>query len=238
MSLGEVILKFKTTWIRAFIVIAVVLLFVIIVIFYNTMNDKRLQDNVSSISHSPDYSAPLKLDRFPIYKQPNSWSCGPTTIRMVLAYLSEHRSNKQSMDESILTNRNSGMLPKTFEKYLRTFLKGYDVEFRNNIPDSELLKTIYGQLKKGLPVPIYFSTVNDWDKPNYDTHYSAVIGINFEKKEVTIANAYGYEEEVRLNDFLGSLKYSNYKNRPLSFQLATMAGIIKKNNIYIIEKEK
>jgi hypothetical protein len=225
-------MRFKKYEFLFFIVVAIVLL---VMLFYNKINDKRLQDGGSpSLNMAYD---PVLLDGFRIYKQPNSWSCGPTTIKMVAAYIYENTKVNQNYNETLLANRKSGMLPKTFEKYLGECLIGYDVELRCNISDSILLKSIYGQLKKGLPVPVYFSTINQWDKPNYDTHYSVVIGLDFKKESVTIANAYGFKEEVGLNDFLESLKYENYKNEPLGFRLATMTGIIKKNNIYIIKKK-
>lgn len=219
------------------IIIASILLLAIILIIYNEIDDKRLRDNFGSIAVSSEYNVPLKLDKFPVYKQCNSWSCGPTTIRMVYDYLKGLGNEKQALDESIFADRNGGMFPGTFEQFLRDCLPGYNVELSNCIPDSEVVKIVYSQLKQGMPVPVYFSTVNEWDKPNYDTHYSVVIGIDLKKDIITIANAYGFEEEVSVSEFLGSLKYDNYKNEPLPFRLATMIGIVRKNNIYVLRKD-
>lgn len=218
------------------IVLSTVLLLAIILLFRSKMDDNRLRDNFDNITNNSDYVEVLKLDNFPVCNQLYSWSCGPATISMVYTYLKVPKNEKQILDENRLTNRNSGMFPTTFEKYLRDSLQGYYVELRNDISDSEIIKTVYSQLKQEIPVPIYFSTVNNWDKPNYDTHYSALIGIDLKKGTITISNAYGFEEEVNVNDFLASLKYDNYKNKPLAFWLATTVGVIKKNNIYVLSR--
>jgi hypothetical protein len=229
-------LRLKTSTKSIFIVLVSASLLAIILLYNNKIDDKRLQDNFINITNNPDYKEALKIDKFPVYKQSYSWSCGPTTISMVCTYLKEPKNEKQVLYINKITNRKSGMLPKTFERYLRNSLQKYNVEMISNIPDSEIIRTMYNQLKQGLPVPIYFSTLNYWDKPNYDTHYSAAIGIDLVKGTVTIANAYGFEEEVNVNDFLASLKYDNYKNKPLAFRLATLVGVIKENNIYILSK--
>jgi uncharacterized protein YvpB len=157
-------------------------------------------------------------------------------MSVIYSYLEKKITEEELLQELGLENRKRGMLPSTFLKYLRLSLKEYNITLKSNIPDTEVLKLIYSQLEKGVPVPVYFSTINDWDKPNYDTHYSAVTGIDMKNDKIVIANAYGFREEVKIRDFLGSLKYRNYKDKPMYLTLSIFFGVIKKNNIYIVNK--
>jgi uncharacterized protein YvpB len=208
----------------------------ILYLFNNYRIDKRIADDIESITRDKKYEKTIELKDLPIYSQLYDYSCGPTTMSMVYSYLERPKAEKELQSELSLESRKKGMLPKTFLKYIRLSLKEYDITLENNISDTEVLKLIYSQLEKGIPVPIYFSTINDWDKRNYDTHYSAVTGISMKDDKIVISNAYGFREEVKMKDFLNSLKYENFKNKPLYLTISTFFGVIKKNNIYVINK--
>jgi hypothetical protein len=225
---------FSRKTVITFITLAALLLAIILI--YNGVVGMRMKDDIKFLSRDTEYSKPVKLEKFTVYSQQYSWSCGPTTISMVYTYLIGAKNEMSVLEENRLIDRKRGMQPLTFRKYLKDTLKGYDVELKNNITDSQVIKIIYGQLSRGIPVPVYFSTINDWDRPHYDTHYSAVTGIDLNDNTVIIANAYGYEEKININDFLTGLKYENYKDEPAMFKLATMLGIIKKNNIYVLTR--
>jgi predicted double-glycine peptidase len=205
-------------------------------VFNNYRIESRIHDDISSVVKSEKYQKSIELENFPVYGQLYSYSCGPTTISMVYSYLEKPKSEKDLLRELDLENRKKGMLPKTFLKYIRQSLKGYSVNLENNITDSQVLTLIYSQLEKGIPVPVYFSTINHWDKPNYDTHFSVVTGIDIREEKVIIANAYGFREKVNIKDFLDSMKYENYKKKPLYLAFSVFFEIIKKNNIYLISQ--
>ncbi|OCL25702.1 hypothetical protein U472_15350 [Orenia metallireducens] len=52
------------------------------------------------------------------------------------------------------------MSPKDVEKYLQISINNYNVEIKENIKDSEVLDIIMRQLKVGIPVPIFYSTID------------------------------------------------------------------------------
>jgi len=213
-------------------------LFVLSVLFLLNyfLVENKITNDIINIMNDEKYQEAIELRRFPVYSQLFSYSCGSATISMVYSHLEEYKPEEELLKELGLEKREKGMLPGVFLKYLRRSLTGYNIILKNNITDTEVLKLIYDQLKKGLPVPVYFSTINAWDKPNYDTHYSVVTGIDMKSDNVVIANAYGFREEVKIRDFLDSLKFKNYKNKPFYLTLSTFLGIIKKNNIYVIEE--
>lgn len=189
--------------------------------------------------NNPEYQNSVILENFPVYKQKYANSCGPTTISMVYSYLVEPITEQALADKLGYPLGKSGMLPGQFFELLQSALNknGFRLEHQVNVPDDLFLERTYRQLKQGVPVPIYFSTVNDWDKPNYDTHYSAIVGIKPQENKVTIANAYGFSEEMAIADLLDAVKFNNYQNVPLNFRLGLLAGVINKNNLFIIQKQ-
>lgn len=109
---------------------------------------------------------------------------------------------------------------------------GYRVRHRVNLSEAEFLEQVAVQLRQGLPVPIYFSTLNPWNEPNYDTHYSVIIGLRAQAKTVVIANAYGYLEELPLTDLLSATNFANFRGMPLDFRLGLFFGVINQNNLF------
>jgi hypothetical protein len=197
------------------------------------------------ISNSPEafyknfaYQKDVILENFSVQKQSYTNSCGPTTISMTYSHLVEPISEHELAGKLGFSLGKSGMLPRQFHKTLHSALGeyGYRIEHQSNITDIEFLERTYLQLQQGIPVPIYFSTINQWNEPNYDTHYSLIIGIRPAKKEVLIANAYGFLEDMPIPELLRDIKYENYLNSPYYFRAGMFVGAINKNNFYLIEK--
>lgn len=223
-------------------IVSIILLVVLLLITLFTIRMMIIQTIITTppvtfLSH-PAYQKDLLLENFPIYKQVYANSCGPTTVSMVYSYLVEPISERALAEKLGISLGESGRLPDQFANELQMALagNGYRVKHQTNIRDEMFLEQIYEQLQHNIPVPIYFSTVNAWDKPNYDTHYSVIIGIKPQERKVLVANAYGYLEEMLIEDLLEAIKYKNYQNAPSYFRLGVFLGRIDKNNIYIIEK--
>lgn len=214
--------------------LTIIIVIILSLVIFDTVKEAQLTKGFSEYLKTYKESENIKLKNFPVRIQQYSYSCGPTTISMVYSYLESPKSEQQVEEDNGLITREKGMLPGTFLKYLSSSLTNYNVILTNDIPDTEVLKLVYDQISHGFPVPIYFSTINDWDIPNYDTHYSAIVGIDIGKCTVCISNAYGYEEEISFEELFNRLKYYNYKNKPFFFRLAQSLQIIKQNNIYII----
>jgi hypothetical protein len=180
----------------------------------------------------------LLLADFPVYKQTYANSCGPTTISMVYSYLVKPISELEIADKMGFSLGRSGMLPAQFSERLESVLMEYEYQVKHqvNISDDIFVEQVYLKLKQGIPVPIYFSTVNQWGKPNYDSHYSVIIGLRPQKHEVVIANAYGFLEEMPISDLLHAVKYENYRNPPFDFRLGLFVGIINRNNMFLIQQ--
>ena len=126
------------------------------------------------------------------------------------------------------------MLPRVFLRYLQSALPSRTVTLVTDESPRDVFRLLHSQLASGMPVPAYFSTLNRWDGTAYDTHYSAVTGMDLGRGVIHMANVYGFEEDVPLSDFLARLSFSTHRNEPLWHRIGRLTGYIAKNNIYII----
>ena len=101
------------------------------------------------------------------------------------------------------------------------------------LKNTELIDKVYTSLKKGMPVPFEWAAKheNEWT-----LHYSLIIGLDVQKDVITIANPYGYIEEISIKDFLNRTSFEAYENMPILLKLGFAFGIFEKNAIFIIEK--
>ena len=168
--------------------------------------ERDLADDLAPFYNNAAYQAGRLLEGFPLHQQTYANSCGPATLSMLFAYLVEPVSEQEFARQFDIPLGKRGMFPRQFATLLQRSLAGYAVSHQVAVRDAALLEQIYQQLQHGIPVPIYFSTVNAWDRPHFDTHYSVVIGIRPQQQTVVIANAYGFLEEMTIPALLRPLQ--------------------------------
>ena len=97
-----------------------------------------------------------------------------------------------------------------------------------------MIKDIHASLNSQNPVVIFFGAPNPDNKPYYDFHGSVIYGINLDSETITIANVYGYNEEISLVDFLNRMSYAEISKYPF-FQKISIKFFQPKNAYYLIE---
>lgn len=198
----------------------------------------RETEKFSSSEYNFNDNYELKLNDIPVISQQTSYTCGATSLAIVKNKLGYESSEQSILNELDLLESTSGMLPN---KYLENANKifnpiNYNVILKNTKSDSETLNIISSSLENKLPVAAMISTQDDWDKPNFNTHYVVVYGIDMKNKVVNISNPYGYLEELSFEKFFDGLDFSNYEMQPLEFKLARKVGIIKTNNLFLLKQ--
>jgi len=176
----------------------------------------------------------IKLDNFPIRRQQTPYTCGYAAISMISSFLGK-QIEEEEIPKGFLFKIVKGFIPwqfiKTFERYLPDYLIKLRVA-----PKKIIVETIFQQLKNGIPVPILYSTVNDFDMPNLVIHYAIVIGIDQRKTKVILANPFGYEKVLEIGDFIDKMAFRNYKKKPLKVWLALLLRMVKRNSMFVIRK--
>lgn len=67
-------------------------------------------------------------------------------------------------------------------------------------------------------------------------HYSLATGMDAAAGTVTVANPYGYTEEVPFEEFLGRTSFEVYEGMPLFLQLGFAFGVFEKNTVFVPER--
>jgi len=190
--------------------------------------------SIDPYSNQMDYEK--KLNGISVLKQEYAYSCNLTALAIVKSSLG-YSVNEESIRKYLsLEDRKRGMLPHEFVIYGNKALAdtNYVLVQKNYNFRGEILDQIISSLELNLPIVMYYSTINDWDRPNYDTHYSVIYGINYPRKIVIISNSYGYIQELAFDEFFDGLSYRNYKNEPLLHQIARLVKIIRPNNLFFL----
>lgn len=215
----------------------IISLIVIVGGFFIFINIEEPHSDISSISADLAALSPRQahIDGFNVIAQPDAASCGITTISMLESYF-----KGQSVDPSSLIQKyelTGGMNTDKFLEILASELPDYKAEYKSKLSDLELIKEIHFELNQGMPVAVFFGAENPYNKPFYDFHASVVIGIDLDNQTVDIANAYGYNETISLNDFLDRTSYRTTGKYPLVQKAVLKLGLMDKNAIFVLNKK-
>ncbi|MCK4714153.1 MAG: hypothetical protein KAT35_01140 [Candidatus Aenigmarchaeota archaeon] len=176
----------------------------------------------------------IKLKGFPIRKQNTPLTCGYSAISMLSSFLGKG-VREDEIPKGFSFRMIKGLAASQFIKGFEHYVQGYSMELVT--PErKDISGVILKQLKKGLPVPFLFSTENPLDNDTMYPHYSIATGMDTEKKIITFANPFGYEEKLKMQDFLDKLEFKNYENIPFKFRFGLFTGMLKKRSVFIISK--
>ena len=92
---------------------------------------------------------------------------------------------------------------------------------------------MYDSLSVGMPVPFEWAAQYEGE---WTLHYSLIVGADIPGDKITVANPYGYVEELSVADFLSRTTYEAYNNMPLFLKLGFAFDIFEKNTVFIVNK--
>ena len=166
--------------------------------------------------------------------QPDSTTCGVTSV----AVMSNYFNNIDYEADDLKTKYNitkGGASVAEMTEWLQAELPKKTIVFKSGGTSEELIGDIHSSLSNGSPVLILFASPNPYNVPYYDSHGSVIYGINLDSETITIANSYGYSEELSLIDFLNQMAYAERDKFPLIQQFIMKIISPEKNMYFIIE---
>ena len=98
------------------------------------------------------------------------------------------------------------------------------------LKDTELLERVYDSLSQGIPVPFEWAALYE---DTWTLHYSLITGMDLPQDTITVANPYGYYENLTVREFLDRTRFDAFENMPLFLKLAFAFGIFEKNTVFI-----
>ena len=140
--------------------------------------------------------------KIPFYKQDTDYTCGPTSLQMVLSFLHDHKSENY-FTKKTHANKNDGTMHKWMIDVAEK--EGFYCYVNNNPSLEELKKFI----ESGLPAIIHFT-----EPTGDESHYSVITG--FGREQVIMNDPWnGRDFKIKERDFLsrwhGNIGSSNYK---------------------------
>ena len=217
----------KRIGITAAIVVGIVICTIAVALVLLQVKTNAILNDISDIRNNEKYKTPVYIDGIEVITQ--DVSCGYAVIEMFSAW------NGQTITEESLYNEYGRVVTSTGNAFCEEMNKQfpeYTTSIHKYLPNTELIDEVYDNLSRGIPVPFEWAALcgNDWT-----LHYSLIVGADIPNDKITVANPYGYYEELSVNDFLERTSFEAYKDMPLYLQLGFAFGIFEKNTVFRVQ---
>ena len=210
------------------IVVGIMVCIIAVALIMLQSRTSAILNDISGIRDNEKYKTPVYVDGIEVITQ--DVSCGYAVIEMFAAW-----SGKNITEES-LYNEYGSVVTSTGDAFCKEMNKQfpeYATTIHKYLSNTELIDKVYDSLAKGIPVPFEWAALlgNEWTQ-----HYSLIIGADIPNDKITVANPYGYYEELSVKEFLDRTSFEAYKNMPFYLNLGFAFGIFEKNTIFPVEK--
>ena len=187
-----------------------------------------LHDDWQSARQDVKLSAPVQVEGVEVITQ--DVSCGYAVIEMFSAWDDGDVTEESLYDEYGKVVTSTG---QSFCDEMNKRLPNYKTAMRKNLTDTELLRAVHSSLEAGVPVPFEWAAKSG---DEWTLHYSIVTGMDLEGDKVTVANPYGYVEELPVGEFLSRTSFESYEDMPLFLKLGFAFGIFEQNTVFVPER--
>ena len=187
-----------------------------------------LHDDWQSARQDVKLSAPVQVEGVEVITQ--DVSCGYAVIEMFSAWNGGDVTEESLYDEYGKVVTSTG---QSFCDEMNKQFPNYKTTMRKNLTDTELLRAVRSSLEAGVPVPFEWAAKSG---DEWTLHYSIVTGMDLEGDKVTVANPYGYVEELPVGEFLSRTSFESYEDMPLFLKLGFAFGIFEQNTVFVPER--
>ena len=192
------------------------------------LRTNAISDDYSSVYGNEKYQTPVMIDGVNVIKQ--DVSCGYAVIEMFSSWSGHSVTEKSLYDQygKVVTSTGNAFckeMNKQFPEYTTTICK--------YLKNTELIDAVYESLSDGIPVPFEWAALygDEWT-----LHYSLIVGADIPADKITVANPYGYFEEITVAELLDRTSFKAYENMPLFLKLGFAFGIFEKNTVFKVAR--
>ena len=184
----------------------------------------NILDDYSSVYENEKYQTSIMIDGVNVIKQ--DVSCGYAVLEMFSSWSGHSITEKSLYDRYGKVVTSTG---KAFCREMNLQFPEYTTTICKYLKNTELIDTVYENLSAGIPVPFEWAALygDDWT-----LHYSLIIGADIPADKITVANPYGYYEELTVAELLNRTSFEAYEKMPLFLRLGFAFGIFEKNTIF------
>ena len=190
------------------------------------IKSKKINDDYHELLKNNKYNEAVSVEGVEVITQ--DVSCGYAVIEMFSAWCGN------DITEETLYNEYGKVVTSTGDSFCKEMNKQfpqYETFMYKYLTNSEMIDLIYESLSDGMPVPIEWAAKmgDEWT-----LHYSLVVGMDISNDTVTVANPYGYLENVSIDEFLARTRFDAYENMPLFLKMGFVFTVFEKNTIFVI----
>ena len=183
------------------------------------------REDHSSVYSSEEYRTPVSVQGVEVIEQ--DVSCGYAVLEMFAAW-SGHDLTEESLYREY--GRVVTSTGRAFCSEMNRQFPEFRTEMHKYLKDTELIDMVYGSLSLGVPVPFEWAALRGSE---WTLHYSLITGMDIPSDRITIANPYGYYEEISVDEFLERTRFDAYKGMPLFLKLGFAFGVFEKNTVFL-----
>ena len=152
------------------------------------VKSKQINDDYSSCFQNEKFRESLSIENVECISQ--DVSCGYAVIEMFSKWDGGDVTEEKLYDEYGKVVTSTG---KSFREEMNKRFPKYNTRMYKYLTNSEMIDLIYDSLYNGMPVPIEWAAKKDGV---WTLHYSLVTGMDIPNNTVTVANPYGYYENM------------------------------------------
>ena len=221
-SVGGKILKFLAE------LLLILLLTIIAALVFLKIRSNSILDDISSVFEDEKYASPVYVDGVEVIEQ--NVSCGYAVIEMFSSWAGKNITEQSLYDEygKVVTSTGSKFCMEMNKKFPE-----YKTGMHKYLKNSELIDVVYQNLKEGIPVPFEWAALygDEWT-----LHYSLLVGMDIPADKVTVANPYGYYEDISVEEFLRRTSFESYEGMPWFLRLGFAFGVFEKNTVFSVSR--
>ena len=186
-----------------------------------------MKNDYTDIFKNEKYQKPVFVSGITVF--PQKYSCGYAVIQMISQW------NNSGFTEEALFEEHGKIVTSTgraFAKEMNRKFPEYKTSMYKYLKNTGLIDKVYDSLAAGVPVPFEWAAKKDGV---WTLHYSLITGLDIQANKITIANPYGFVEEIPIEEFLQRTRFDTYEKMPLFIKFGFAYGVFEKNTIYVLE---
>ena len=218
----------KVTVIAIAAILGVLVVIAIVGLSLLQVRTASLHDDWQSVRKDVQLAAPVQVEGVEVITQ--DVSCGYAVIEMFSAWDGGDVTEESLYDEygKVVTSTGQSFCDEMNKRF-----PNYKTTMHKNLTDTELLRAVHSSLEAGVLVPFEWAAKSG---DEWTLHYSIVTGMDLQGDRVTVANPYGYVEELPIGEFLSRTSFEAYEDMPLFLKLGFAFGIFEQNTVFVPER--
>lgn len=149
----------------------------------------------------------MNIDGIKIVTQKRNNTCGYASCAMLLNYFQEQNIDEEFLLENEPFDEKGITFFKLLEIY-KKYLKGYDASLIRE--DKEVtLRIIKESIQNNTPLQVLHLTENLLGNKEPVLHYAVLTGYDEEKEIFTLADPYGFEKNLGVDEFFEAISFRN-----------------------------